>query len=74
MMMQGKNMGSTSILDLDARFIAQQLTAIDLESFLSLKAYFLLEGTRSNIKVQATIKNFNLLSRQVILTILKANA
>lgn len=67
-------MGSTSILDLDARFIAQQLTAIDLESFLSLKAYFLLEGTRSNIKVQATIKNFNLLSRQVILTILKANA
>ena len=71
---QSKNMASTSILDLDARFIAQQLTAIDLESFLSLKPYFLLEGTRSNLKVQATIKNFNLLSRQVILTILKSNA
>ena len=65
---------SSSVLELDARFVAQQLTAIDLENFLSLNPYTLLEGTRSNPKVQATVKNFNLLSRHVIVTILKAQS
>ncbi|KAI1298178.1 Ral guanine nucleotide dissociation stimulator [Halotydeus destructor] len=65
---------SSCILELDARFVAQQLTAIDLQHFLSLKAHTLLENVRSNPKVQSTIKNFNLLSRHVIVTILKAQS
>lgn len=69
-----KTSTDTSITELDARFVAQQLTAIDLENFLSLKPYYLLEGTRSNDKVQHTIKSFNLLSRQVIITILKSQS
>lgn len=65
---------SSSILELDTRFIAQQLTAIDLETFLSLKPYYLLEGTRSNPKVQQSVRNFNVLSKQVIISILKSPA
>jgi len=65
---------SSSILELDTRFIAQQLTAIDLETFLSLKPYYLLEGTRSNPRVQQSVRNFNVLSRQVIISILKSPA
>jgi hypothetical protein len=65
---------STSITELDPRFIAQQLTAIDLENFLSVKPYYLLEGTRSNERVQYTIKSFNILSRQVIMSILKSQS
>jgi ral guanine nucleotide dissociation stimulator-like 1 len=63
---------SSCILELDSRFVAQQLTAIDLENFLLLKPYALLEGHRSNPKVLNLIRNFNLLSRHVVVTILKS--
>ncbi|XP_053209367.1 ras guanine nucleotide exchange factor K-like [Panonychus citri] len=62
------------IIDLDTKFVAQQLTAIDLENFLSLKPYTLLNGHRQNPRVQNMIKNFNLLSKHVVITILKAHS
>lgn len=62
---------TSSILELDSKFIAQQLTAIDLENFLTLKPYTLLSNVRSNTKIEAMIRNFNLLSRHVIITILQ---
>ncbi len=102
---------TSSILELDTKFIAQQLTAIDLvsgrrqrrqqkdmhthsqsvsqpfislsisfapfpfitkkENFLTLKPYTLLSNVRSKTKIEAMIKNFNLLSRHVIITILQ---
>lgn len=64
---------SSAVLDLDSRYVAQQLTAIDLENFLSLKPYSLLEGTKSDKRIQSMIKNFNLLSRHVVITILKSH-
>lgn len=59
---------------MDARFVASQLTAIDLENFVSLKPYHLLEGTRSTVAVQNTVKYFNLLSRRIMITILKSQS
>lgn len=64
---------NSAVLDLDSRYIAQQLTAIDLENFLNLRIYSLLEGTRSDKRVQSMIKNFNLLSRHVVVTILRSH-
>ncbi|KAG9510393.1 Ral guanine nucleotide dissociation stimulator [Fragariocoptes setiger] len=64
---------NASVLDLDSRFVAQQLTAIDLEKFLSLRPYTLLEGAKSE-SVQLMIRNFNLLSRHVIVTILRSHS
>ncbi|RWS25906.1 ral guanine nucleotide dissociation stimulator-like protein 1-like protein [Leptotrombidium deliense] len=63
---------SSCILELDSKFVAQQLTAIDLENFLSLQPYSMISGPRSNQKVKNSIKNFNLLSKHVIVTILKS--
>lgn len=63
---------TSAVLEFDSRFIAQQLTAIDLDTFLSIKPYSLLEGTRADPRVQRMVKNFNLLSRQVVVTILKS--
>lgn len=68
------NVKRSSILDMDSRYVAQQLTAIDLENFLNLKLYSLLEGTKSDKTVQKMIKNFNLLSKQVVVTILKSHS
>jgi len=68
--MSSKN---SSVLDLDPRFIGQQLTAIDLENFMSIRPYTLLTGTKSDTKVQSMINNFNLLSRHVVVSILKAH-
>lgn len=65
---------NSAVLDLDSRYIAQQLTAIDLENFLHLRVYSLLEGTRSDKRVQSMIKNFNLLSKHVVITILKSHS
>lgn len=64
---------TSAILDFDSRFVAQQLTAIDLENFLDIKPYSLLEGTKSDKQVQRMVKNFNLLSRHVVITILKSH-
>lgn len=64
---------NSAVLDLDSRYVAQQLTAIDLENFLCLKPYSLLEGTKSDKRIQSMIKNFNLLSRHVVVTILKSH-
>lgn len=64
---------NSTVLDLDSRYVAQQLTAIDLENFLSLRPYSLLEGTKSDKRIQSMIKNFNLLSRHVVVTILKSH-
>lgn len=64
---------NSAILDFDSRYVAQQLTAIDLENFLSLRPYSLLEGTKSDKRIQSMIKNFNLLSRHVVVTILKSH-
>lgn len=64
---------NSAVLDLDSRYVAQQLTAIDLENFLCLKPYSLLEGTKSDTGIQSMIKNFNLLSRHVVVTILKSH-
>jgi ral guanine nucleotide dissociation stimulator-like 1 len=64
---------NSAILDLDSRYIAQQITAIDLDNFLNLRIYSLLEGTRSDKRVQSMIKNFNLLSRHVVVTILRSH-
>ncbi|RWS03715.1 ral guanine nucleotide dissociation stimulator-like protein 1-like protein [Dinothrombium tinctorium] len=65
---------SSCILELDAKFVAQQLTAIDLENFLSLEPYALINGSKNNEKVKNSIKNFNLLSKHVIVTILKSSS
>ncbi|KAH9527875.1 Ral guanine nucleotide dissociation stimulator-like 1, variant 2 [Dermatophagoides farinae] len=62
---------SSSIIELDAKFVAQQLTAIDLENFLALKPYTLLSSVRTKTKIETMIRNFNLLSRHVIITILQ---
>lgn len=67
------NFKKSAVLDLDSRYIAQQLTALDLENFLSLKPYSLLEGTKSDKRIQSMVKNFNLLSRHVVVTILKSH-
>lgn len=67
-----QSQANNNLLELDARFVASQLTAIDLENFVALKAYHLLEGTRSTVPVQNTVKYFNLLSRRVVITILKS--
>lgn len=64
---------NSAVLDLDSRYVAQQLTAIDLENFLSLRPYALLEGTKTDKRIQSMIKNFNLLSRHVVVTILKSH-
>lgn len=64
---------NSAVLDLDSRYVAQQLTAIDLENFLSLRPYSLLDGTKSDKRIQNMIKNFNLLSRHVVVTILKSH-
>lgn len=64
---------SSAILDFDSRYVAQQLTAIDLENFLNLKPYALLVGTKSDKQIQSMIKNFNLLSRHVVVTTLKSH-
>lgn len=64
---------NSAVLDLDSRYVAQQLTAIDLDNFLSLKPYSLLEGTKTDKRIQSMIKNFNLLSRHVVVTILKSH-
>lgn len=64
---------NSAVLDLDSRYVAQQLTAIDLENFLSLRPYSLLEGTKTDKRIQSMIKNFNLLSRHVVVTILKSH-
>lgn len=69
----GSSSKNSAILDLDSRYVAQQLTAIDLENFLQLRPYSLLEGTRSDKRIQRMIKNFNLLSRHVVVTILKSH-
>lgn len=63
---------TSAVLEFDSRFMAQQLTAIDLETFLSIKPHSLLEGTKADKRVQRMVKNFNLLSRQVVVTILKS--
>lgn len=68
-----KGTKNSAVLDLDSRYVAQQLTAIDLENFLSLRPYSLLEGTKSDKRIQSMIKNFNLLSRHVVVTILKSH-
>lgn len=65
---------NSAVLDFDSRYVAQQLTAIDLENFLSLRPYALLEGTKSDKRIQSMIKNFNLLSRHVVVTILKSHS
>ncbi|XP_054157717.1 ras guanine nucleotide exchange factor A-like [Oppia nitens] len=65
---------SSSVLELDPRFIAQQITAIDLENFLYLKPYSLLTNSRQKSKIETMIKNFNQLSKHVIITILKAHS
>jgi len=44
---------NSAVLDLDSRYVAQQLTAIDLTDFLNLCPYSLLDGSRSNNRVQA---------------------
>ncbi|UXI21438.1 hypothetical protein NH340_JMT07381 [Sarcoptes scabiei] len=62
---------SLSINELDAKFIAQQLTVIDLENFLTLKPYNLLATIRTKTKIEIMIRNFNLLSRHVVITILQ---
>ncbi|KAH9415808.1 Ral guanine nucleotide dissociation stimulator-like 1 [Dermatophagoides pteronyssinus] len=62
---------SSSIIELDPKFVAQQLTAIDLENFLALKPYTLLSNVRSKTRIETMIRNFNLLSRHVIITILQ---
>lgn len=64
---------NSAILDMDSRYVAQQLTALDLENFLSLKPYSLLEGTKSDKRIQSMVRNFNLLSRHVVVTILKSH-
>lgn len=64
---------NSAVLDLDSRYVAQQLTAIDLENFLCLTPYSLLEGTKSDKRIQSMIKNFNLLSKHVVVTILKSH-
>lgn len=69
----GNKSKNSAVLDLDSRYVAQQLTAIDLENFLSLRPYSLLEGTKSDKRIQRMIKNFNLLSRHVVVTILKSH-
>lgn len=66
------NPQSGNLLDLEPRLIASQLTTVDLDNFVTLKGYHLLEGTRSTVTVQNTVKYFNLLSRQVVITILKS--
>lgn len=65
---------NSAILDLDSRYVAQQLTAIDLENFLGLKPYSLLEGTKTDKKIQIMVKNFNLLSKHVVITILRSHS
>lgn len=67
------NKSNSAVLDLDSRYVAQQLTAIDLKNFLNLKPYSLLEGTKSDRHIQSMIKNFNLLSKHVVVTILKSH-
>ena len=64
---------NSAVLDLDSRYVAHQLTAIDLANFLNLRPYSLLEGSRSDKRIQSMIKNFNLLSRHVVVTILKSH-
>lgn len=64
---------NSAVLDLDSRYVAQQLTAIDLENFLNLRPYALLEGSKSDKRIRSMIKNFNLLSRHVVVTILKSH-
>lgn len=64
---------NSAVLDFDSRYVAQQLTAIDLDNFLSLRPYALLEGTKTDKRIQSMIKNFNLLSRHVVVTILKSH-
>lgn len=64
----------SSILDMDSRYVAQQLTAIDLENFLSLRPYALLEGSRADKRIQRMVKNFNLLSKHVVVTTLKSHS
>lgn len=65
---------TSAILDFDSRFVAQQLTAIDLENFLSIRPYSLLGGTKSDRCIQKMVQNFNLLSRHVVVTILKSHS
>lgn len=65
---------NSAILDLDSRYVAQQLTAIDLENFLGLKPYSLLDGTKTDKKIQNMVKNFNLLSKHVVITILRSHS
>lgn len=70
----GNGSKNSAILDLDSRYVAQQLTAIDLGNFLGLKPYSLLEGTKTDKKIQNMVKNFNLLSRHVVITILRSHS
>lgn len=70
---QNSSHQNSAVLDLDSRYVAQQLTAIDLDNFLSLRPYSLLEGTKTDKRIQSMIKNFNLLSRHVVVTILKSH-
>lgn len=64
----------TNIIEVCPRLVAAHLTTIDLENFLAIKPYHLLEGTKSNLLVRNTIKYFNLLSLRVVNSILKSSS
>lgn len=60
------------ILAMDSRFVAQQLTAMDIQNIIYLRPYSLLISTKSDPRMRDIVRNFNLLSRHVVVSILNS--
>lgn len=62
-----------TVLEMDSRFVAQQLNTMDIENLILLRPHTILESTKSDPSMRAIVRNFNLLSRHVSLSILRSN-
>lgn len=65
--------GRSMLLAMDSRFVAEQLTAMDIKNMIRLRSYSLLIDTKSDPSMKDIVKNFNLLSRHVVLSILESH-
>lgn len=68
----GYNRGS-NVLEMDSRFIALQLNSMDIENLIHLRPHKILEDTKSDPHMRTIVRNFNLLSRHVVLSILQSH-
>lgn len=69
----GHPLGRSLLLAMDSRFVAEQLNTMDVENMIHLRPYTLLMGTKSDPSMQKIVRNFNLLSRHVVLSILESH-